>query len=133
MPVCIHTHICKYPYVYKKVHIYCIGKNQQIFIWEYAEVCVYICIFICILYVHIFLYIIGVSRLSCVVCACLYDLFFSLYTDISSVMKQYSNSNRASSTKNILSPSIKNEHIIALNLLFRSALLLRLLPCLFFG
>jgi len=57
-----------------------------------------------------------------------FDLLFSLYTDKSSVLKQYGNRNRASYTKNILTPSVKNEHIIAFNLLFRSALLFHLLP-----
>lgn len=60
-------------------------------------------------------------------------MFTLLHIDACVSIQQYSNSNRASCTKNILSPSIKNEPIIALNLLFRSALLLRLLPCLFFG
>lgn len=76
--LCVYTHIYVNIHMFiKKVHIYCIGKNQQIFIWEYAEVCVYICICICILYMHLFLCIIGISRLFCVyVCACLLIYFF---------------------------------------------------------
>lgn len=134
MPVCIHTHICKYPYVYKKGTYLLYRKKPADF---YMGVCRGMCI-----YMHMYMHIVHAliplynryQQAFLCVCLCMpFDLFFSLYTDISSVMKQYSNSNRASCTKNILSPSIKNEPIIALNLLFRSALLLRLLPCLFFG
>lgn len=118
----IETFVQVYKYICANTHLYRIQNRcvyictyvlyrkicKTDFIQEYMQVC------ICMLMVYT-----SISTYNkCLwaflfICLCITsDLLFSLHIAIISVMKQYSNSNRASCTKNINSPSVKDEYKI---------------------